>query len=77
MQHFAPAELGRPGTFVGVDLADWRVAYAECVTLRLATRPWRRTPRIVAVLSRHDGAGGPRFDEASRAWRALDRCPAP
>jgi hypothetical protein len=77
VQHFSAADLGRPGWFVGVDLSAWRVARVECVTLRLATRPWRRTHRFVAVLSRHEAARGPRFDEAARAWAALDACPPP
>jgi hypothetical protein len=77
VQHFARDDLEPPGSFVGVDLGAFRVVHAECVTLRLATRPWRRTHRFVAVLSRHGRAEGPRFDEAARAWRALEGCPPP
>ncbi len=77
VQHFARADLDPPGAFVGVDLAAWRVARVECVTMRLATRPWKRTHRFVAVLSRRAGAAGPRFDDAARAWAALDACPPP
>ncbi|HEU4405273.1 MAG TPA: hypothetical protein VFS43_08295 [Polyangiaceae bacterium] len=77
VQHFARDDLDPPGSFVGVDLGAFRVAHAECVTLRLATRPWQRTHRFVAVLSRHARAEGPRFDDAARAWRALEGCPLP
>ncbi|MCU0683496.1 MAG: hypothetical protein MUF34_14850, partial [Polyangiaceae bacterium] len=77
VQHFGRSELDAAGSFVGVDLAQWRVAHAECVTLRLATRPWRREHRFVAVLVRGEAARGPRFDEAARGWRALERCPPP